>query len=135
MKVRKGFVSNSSSSSFCIFGAALNKEMLKTFAETIHDEDIEKYVSRHKYTAKESFDVSDDDFDMTTITDYIIDKYCAGKNCNYEIDYECDSIYIGRRPDSIGDDETGKQYRESMDFMLKLFPDADMGLHEGEISC
>lgn len=135
MKVRKGFVSNSSSSSFCIFGAALNKDMLKTFAETIHDDDIEEYVSRHKFTTKESFDVSDEEYEQSTIVEYIIDKYCTGKNCSYEIDYECDSIYIGRHPNSIGDNETGKEYRESMDFMLKLFPDAEIGLHEGEISC
>lgn len=41
MKIRLGFVSNSSSSSFCIWGVYLDRDKYRELEETIEDTDLE----------------------------------------------------------------------------------------------
>jgi len=93
MKIRSGFVSNSSSSSFLIYGAFLNssdiKELLKLSEEEQQDE-----------------------------LDYILQER-TGFEVHAPIDDYDDGYYIGRSYDSIGDDETGKQFKESVEKKLE----------------
>ncbi len=94
MKVRSGFVSNSSSSSFCIYGAEIDscdfEEKIKKLNPELADEEC-------IYELTESLDTT---LDIHTPSDY-------------------DTIYIGRSWSSIGDDETGKQLKENVEKEIK----------------
>lgn len=75
MKIRNGFVSNSSSSSFCIFGAVVDEKGY---------EQIEKEVSD------------------------------AGLYYNWGPEFS-EGVYVGREWSKIGDDETGQQFKDSVE--------------------
>ena len=75
MKIRNGFVSNSSSSSFCIYG----------------------------------IDVGDNRADVEAYEDKIKDL-----NLNLEVHYGEYSKFLGRSWSAIGDDETGKAFKNSI---------------------
>ena len=81
MKIRTGFVSNSSSSSFCIYGAKLSKELIKKIEETNKEFDCIWEIFEHE-------------------------KMFYGVECNYS------QVCVGLRYDKIGDDETGKEFKE-----------------------
>jgi hypothetical protein len=87
MKIRSGFVSNSSSSSFCIYGTTISKE------------DVEK-ITGEKY-----------DYDTGKLEE-ITELECIVLG-------ESDAIYIGRSYSSIRDDESGKQFKDSVENALK----------------
>ena len=92
MKTRQGFVSNSSSSSFCIYGKYFDKE-----------------------TVLEAFKCSPEDHDIYDI------KFPDGLECHYNSDVN-DNVAIGRSFSTIKDDETGKQFKEGVEKAIeKLF--------------
>jgi hypothetical protein len=87
MKIRVGFVSNSSSSSFCIYGTTISKI------------DIEKITGE------------DFDYDTGKLEDITgLECFAPG---------EGSTIYIGRSYSSIRDDESGKQFKDSVENALK----------------
>lgn len=87
MKIRTGFVSNSSSSSFCIYGAEFERGCIKV----PDDEDVDDF----------------DEYDF--IEELLEDK--EFEDLIYEVPCEWDTFYIGLDPCCIGDDETGGQFR------------------------
>lgn len=101
MKIRLGFVGNSSSSSFMIYGVRLQTENLLNHEQ----EDLEGALYEFR-------DANPDREDIKKL----------------EIEYGPDSgycQYVGRSWDLIGDDETGTQFRENTrqaikDFMLYM---------------
>jgi len=95
MKIRNGFVSNSSSSSFCIFGACFEGDKLREVEDKIEDAEFNKQLK-----------------DMGL-------KIIYGNPNNYESE-----VYIGKSWDSIGGDETGNQFKASISEAVKvLFSD------------
>jgi hypothetical protein len=116
MKIRKGFVSNSSSSSFLIYGSKVSIEDIK--------DDVKKELAHFlNVDVDELYDIDDFSYDVV--------KYINEKE-NSEICVFCgyDDYYIGRSWDSIGDDETGKQFKESIEKTLKKYCDNDCGTLE-----
>ena len=85
MKIRSGFVSNSSSSSFLIYGTVVDQSNIP--------EDCDGY-------------------------DYLEEKL---KDSDMVIhspsNYDC--YYIGKSWETIGDDETGKQFKDRIEKVLK----------------
>ena len=98
MKIRQGFVSNSSSQSFCIYGAAPSFEDMEMFLP----EEIDKTDENWKY-----------EIDWNEHEGKICEVF--GKEFSFYFDYECDDFYIGRSLETLKDDETGKQFRESVE--------------------
>jgi hypothetical protein len=82
MKTRRGFVSNSSTTSFCIYGIAVD------YRDEEANQDIEDKA--HK----------------------------AGFQCIYGPDYD-EYIYLGRSWSSIKDDETGAEFKASVEEIAK----------------
>lgn len=89
MKIRSGFVSNSSSSSFCIYGAEI-------------DFDIEEAAE------KLGIEFDKDDFDEYVTLEEISSKL------GLEIFTPYESYYLGRSWSSIEDNETGKDFKNSV---------------------
>ena len=88
MKIRNGFVSNSSSSSFCIYGTRITeKDIKKSYPDKTEEDDFDVY------------EFLEDLFKDTELTS--------------EYDEE-GQIYIGREFHTIKDDETGKQFKNNI---------------------
>ena len=99
MKIRNGFVSNSSTSSFVIYG--IYEQMNVIEESLVNSEEVE-------------------DGDIDSVLSDQIEK--LGLNLEPSSFGECGMCYVGRNPCSIKDDETGKQFKESVkEDLLKLF--------------
>jgi hypothetical protein len=104
MKIRNGFVSNSSTSSFCLFGICVDREEALKVAKLLDP----------------TMESSDDD------------RYEAGEIVGDKLNLECSTgpyddgnLYIGRAPETLKDDETGAQFKQSVkDKLIKYFPKA-----------
>jgi hypothetical protein len=107
-KKRLGFVSNSSSSSFCIYGSEI---------------DLSKFID-------------EDDEDCSAFDK--VESLVSDAGLEFICDYDGEYYAVGKSFTDIKDDETGKQFKDSIEEAVKkLFPDQELKFEtcEGEISC
>lgn len=120
MKIRNGFVSNSSSSSFCIYGAYFEMG------------DLIERVKKMNLLTEEQLEEMEESEEW-----YDIDNFLSEKT-ELEIysDYENECFWIGKSWTSVGDDETGRQFKDGIETEIaKLFGDGlDYDTHEEEIN-
>ncbi len=96
MKGRSGFVSNSSSSSFVCYGISVDLDELK-----------------------EALKIEDEDMGVYEVGEEMEKRYPGFVAGTVYEDYS--EVNVGRGYESIGDDETGKQFRDSVkDTLSKL---------------
>ena len=94
MKIRQGFVSNSSTTSFTIYGAYITPD------------DAKAVVGEVKGNARWTLE----------------SKLDKGFSCEGRYDDDSDGFWVGRSWDSVRDDETGAQFKKSVeDAIEKLF--------------
>jgi len=117
MKIRNGFVSNSSSSSFCIYGAYMDT-----------DELVEKMKNLGTLSEEELEQLEDEG-------SWYIEEIIYKKVEDLSIYQSEGDLWIGRDFTTIGDDETGKQFKESVEKNLEtlLGEKVDCSTHEEEI--
>jgi hypothetical protein len=103
MKIRAGFVSNSSSSSFCMYGAEFS------FSEIIEIlKEIDKYPGDENPYQDENIGAWLEYEDSTVF---------PGLEIRH--DYDCEQVYVGKKFTSIGGEETGNQFKASVESKLK----------------
>ena len=94
MKYRQGFVSNSSATSFCIFGVCLDigefEELLKIPEEQSEHEDYDFYEVLDNWGNSE----------LSLNDDFIFEEHYG-------------DVFIGRKFTTILDHETGEQFKEN----------------------
>ena len=106
MKIRTGFVSNSSSSSFCIYGTYLEEQ--EEISGIDMDEDYEKI---DKFWDK-------------------FEKKASKLGVEVYRDRECNCVYLGRSYSTIEDDETGKSFKEATEKSLEKLLDKKVTCEE-----
>jgi hypothetical protein len=129
MKTRLGFVSNSSSSSFLMYGICVDEDTLhdvfRTLSKSLIDED------------KKVLDILDEDENNDRDTFELCEEISKklGNNMGFWDNSEQGDFYFGRSWDEIGDDETGRQFKESIQESLRKVFGKDIvpSTHQEEI--
>lgn len=110
MKIRTGFVSNSSSSSFCGWALRLDYEDIMEVFNYIGD--AEDFSNSGKIFIEELFKGKDPQ-DLILLFN----------------DYESGQLIIGRSYTSLNDEETGKQFKDKTEEIIKtVFEGKDISL-------
>ena len=109
MKIRQGFVSNSSSSSFHMYGTEID------------DTEFEKMIIEKGLTTAELLEADG-------ISEFLWVAGIPGLQGEHILDWG--NVYLGRCYAGIGDDETGKEFKESTKKALEEFLGKDVKCEE-----
>jgi hypothetical protein len=155
MKIRNGFVSNSSASSFCIYGTVLTTDIIGILVEIkkhspniflkIQEELRKTYKDRSIADDQEYKDYINnalkwiDDMENNDPPDELLCEVdvqdiistALGDNFEVIVPPEWDSIYVGRSWKDIGDKETGAKFKKNIEEQLtKIFGKVSFDTHE-----
>ena len=112
MKVRHGFVSNSSASSFVIHGASIDKDIIGAKLREMHKDDSP--ADKQKF---------EEELEECGVDEFVDDlsKIIPGNLIVRDFWYEEDEVYIGRPYTSMKDNETYGEFKASIAHALKEF--------------
>ena len=123
MKIRIGFVSNSSSSSFCIYGICIDEEKAKEALMNygVSEEELSDGVAEY---ADQSFWSEKRKLKEEGKTPEEIEKIIQKKkeqNPMFSMEVNCpyEDLFIGESWSNIGDNETGSQFKNKIQQQLK----------------
>ena len=123
MKIRSGFVSNSSSSSFCIYGAMVEPYKLQEalVAKGAKEDEIEEmgvqgYIDswNYKYEMKKKGHSEEE-------AQKLADERPSLTQFEMYDPYDGEYLYFGFSWSSIEDDETGAEFKAKIEAQLKEF--------------
>lgn len=104
MKCRKNFVSNSSSSSFVVYGVSMDDDEFFALCESKLGEDVVKVIIEDPYSGNAYTELN---------------KLEKDTGLEFMHDWECEYHLIGRQFKTIGDNETGLEFKNSVKSKLK----------------
>lgn len=138
MKVRQGFVSNSSTSSFCIYGTFIDStsEINGVLVQEINEKRKQRFLSK-PYTKQHPECIPQTEEEWQEYFDEECDYDDYVNESGLEI-YSMDGYgyYIGKSWYLIGDNETGKQFKDSVEAIMEtLIPDAKCETYSEEYPC
>lgn len=112
MKIRTGFVSNSSSSSFCMYCFEMDND------------DVKKFIKKHEVLLKD-FKKEYFDTELEFMNEFLYSpgdfEFPVNYKPNSENDFGLHRIYVGRDYKTLKDDETGREFRESVKQLAEFF--------------
>ena len=104
MKCRKNFVSNSSSSSFVVYGIDMDDDEFFALCESKLGEEVVKTIWENPYSGNVYSELN---------------KLEKETGLEFIHDWECEFHLIGRQYKTIGDNETGLDFKNSVKTKLK----------------
>lgn len=115
MKIRSGFVSNSSSSSFILYGASMDNETFKEYV-------LEKIKISEKFSPEEIEEIEEED-QLYELVEIFTDMEESGSlSVETGSGYD-DTVYIGKDPRNFEEDLTVAQNKKSIqEEFKKIFP-------------
>jgi hypothetical protein len=112
MKIRSGFVSNSSSSSFCIYGTQVKYDDFINGVKKAFENNTE--VISEIERIEEEYNDSKSEVIESILS--LLNRHNLNNVCDYHhVPEEYSSYYIGREFSGIKDNETGKEFKESVE--------------------
>lgn len=113
MKIRSGFVSNSSSSSFCLYGIFIEDGKEREYIDLKRESKIKKSLNEDDEDF--SFDEDDDEYNDSS------ELYDLEDNSDLLVYHPegFDGWYIGKSPANIGENQTLKEFKQEIVDELK----------------
>jgi hypothetical protein len=124
MKIRSGFVSNSSSSSFIVFGANISFDKVKNMLMRLTYKFPDDILEMEDYDLYEYMESSED-----------FQKFLDKMNLELNIDYESEILYIGKTIAYISDGDDYYDFAFTLDEIQEINRKfMDLGFLPNEIS-